>query len=219
MFLRCFHVEAYARTLFLFYYWIIFHCIYTSQFVYLLICLVSGFFCVWAAVINAAMNTGIQILVWISVFNSYAFLPRSGFAGSHSVWFYKEPPWCFPKQLHHFTFSPAIHKGSSCSTFYQYFFVFDNSYPNGYGLPWWPHGKESTYNVGDLGLIPGLGWSPRGGHGNPLKYSCLENPHKQRNLVDYSPWGYRESDLTEWLRHPNGYEVVSHCGFDLHFNN
>ena len=37
-------------------------------------------------------------------------------------------------------------------------------------------GKESIYNAGDLGLIPGLGRSPGGGHGNPLKYSCLENP-------------------------------------------
>ena len=38
-------------------------------------------------------------------------------------------------------------------------------------------GKESTCNVGDLGLIPGLGRSPGGGHGNPLQYSSLENPH------------------------------------------
>ena len=36
-------------------------------------------------------------------------------------------------------------------------------------------GKVSACNVGDLGLIPGLGRSPRGGHGNPLQYSCLEN--------------------------------------------
>ena len=38
-------------------------------------------------------------------------------------------------------------------------------------------GKESTCNAGDLGLIPGLGRFPGGGHGNPLQYSCLENPH------------------------------------------
>ena len=37
-------------------------------------------------------------------------------------------------------------------------------------------GKESAYNAGDLALIPGLGRSPGGGHGNPLQYSCLENP-------------------------------------------
>ena len=36
--------------------------------------------------------------------------------------------------------------------------------------------KEPTSNAGDLGLIPGLGRSPGGGHGNPLQYSCLENP-------------------------------------------
>ena len=36
-------------------------------------------------------------------------------------------------------------------------------------------GKESACHVGDLGLIPGLGRSPGGEHGNPLQYSCLEN--------------------------------------------
>ena len=37
-------------------------------------------------------------------------------------------------------------------------------------------GKESACNVRDLGSIPGLGRSSGGGHGNPLQYSCLENP-------------------------------------------
>ena len=37
-------------------------------------------------------------------------------------------------------------------------------------------GRGSAHNGGDLGLIPGLGRSPGGGHGNPLQYSCLENP-------------------------------------------
>ena len=36
--------------------------------------------------------------------------------------------------------------------------------------------KASASNVGDPGLIPGLGKSPREGNGNPLQYSCLENP-------------------------------------------
>ena len=36
------------------------------------------------------------------------------------------------------------------------------------------------------GSIPGLGSSPGGGHGNPLQYSCLENPHGQRSWVGYS---------------------------------
>ena len=37
-------------------------------------------------------------------------------------------------------------------------------------------GKASAYSVGDLGLIPGSGISPGEGNGNPLQYSCLENP-------------------------------------------
>ena len=60
-------------------------------------------------------------------------------------------------------------------------------------------GKESPCNVGDLGSIPGLGRSPGGGHGNPLQYSCLENPHGQRSLVGCSPWGLEELDTTERL--------------------
>ena len=34
-------------------------------------------------------------------------------------------------------------------------------------------------------------------HGNPLQYFCLGNPHKQRGLVAYSPWGRKESDMIE----------------------
>ena len=60
-------------------------------------------------------------------------------------------------------------------------------------------GKESTCIVGDLGSIPGLGRSPRGGHDNPLQYSCLENPDGQWSLAGYSPWGHKESDMTEQL--------------------
>ena len=40
--------------------------------------------------------------------------------------------------------------------------------------------KESASNMGDLGSIPGSGRSPEGGHGNPLHYSCLENPMDSR---------------------------------------
>ena len=56
--------------------------------------------------------------------------------------------------------------------------------------------KKSTCNAGDLGSIPGLGRSG-GGHGNPLQFSCLENPHGQRSLVGCSPRGHKESDTTE----------------------
>ena len=46
------------------------------------------------------------------------------------------------------------------------------------GLPCWLSGKESACNAGatgDPGVIPGLGRSPGGGHGNPFRFSCLEN--------------------------------------------
>ena len=67
------------------------------------------------------------------------------------------------------------------------------------GFPGGWDNEESTCNAGDLGLMPGLERSPGGGHGNPLQYSGLENPHGQRSLVNYSPWGCKESDMTEWL--------------------
>ena len=49
--------------------------------------------------------------------------------------------------------------------------------------------------------VRSLGWedSPGEGNGNPLQYSCLENPHGQRSLVGYSPRGCKESDRTEQL--------------------
>ena len=67
------------------------------------------------------------------------------------------------------------------------------------GFPGGSDGKESTCGKGDLGLIPGLGRSPGGGHGNPLQHSCLENPHGQRSLVGYSPCGRKELNMTEGL--------------------
>ena len=50
-------------------------------------------------------------------------------------------------------------------------------------LPFGSHGEESACNPGDLGSIPGLGRSPGEGHGSPLQYSSLENPHGQRSLA------------------------------------
>ena len=44
------------------------------------------------------------------------------------------------------------------------------------GFPGGSNGKESACNAGDLGSIPGLGRYPGEGNGNPLQYSCLENP-------------------------------------------
>ena len=57
--------------------------------------------------------------------------------------------------------------------------VTNEAWPDGlrYGLPWWLSGKEiHPANARDVGSIPGLGWSPGEGNGNPLQYSCLENP-------------------------------------------
>ena len=48
-------------------------------------------------------------------------------------------------------------------------------------------------------MIPGLGRTPGGGHGNPLQYSCLENPQGQMSLAGYSPWGGKKLDMTEKL--------------------
>ena len=67
------------------------------------------------------------------------------------------------------------------------------------GFPGGSDDKEFIYNVGDLSLIPWLGRSPGGEYGNPLQYSCLENPHGQRSLAGYSPWGCKESDMAERL--------------------
>ena len=67
-----------------------------------------------------------------------------------------------------------------------------------WGFPGGSDGKESPCNVGDLGSIHGLGRSPGGGHGNPVRYSGPEN------LMDREAWqaiahGVTELDLTEQL--------------------
>ena len=45
------------------------------------------------------------------------------------------------------------------------------------GFPGGSEGKASAYNAGDPGSIPGSGRSPEEEYGNPLEYSCLENPN------------------------------------------
>ena len=59
--------------------------------------------------------------------------------------------------------------------------------------------KNLLANAEDPGSVPELGRSPGDGNGNPLQYSCLENPHGQRSLAGYSPWGRKESDMIEQL--------------------
>ena len=94
------------------------------------------------------------------------------------------------------------------------------------------HSKEWTFqvvlvvknlpaNAGDVravGLIPGLGRSPGGGHGNPLQYSWLEN------LMDRGAWWaivHRFAQSRTWLSdlactHSKECEIISPCEFDLH---
>ena len=65
------------------------------------------------------------------------------------------------------------------------------------GFPSGSDGKESAYNAGNPGSIPGLGRSPGEGNGNPLQCSCVENSmHRE---VWQGLWGDKESDTTERL--------------------
>ena len=57
----------------------------------------------------------------------------------------------------------------------------------------------SAGHIRDPGSISGLGRSPGVGNGNPLQYSCLGKFHGQRNLTGYSPWGSKESHMTEHI--------------------
>ena len=63
--------------------------------------------------------------------------------------------------------------------------------------------KNSPANAGDVrdvGSIPGWGRYPRGGHGNPLQYSCLENP-LNRGAWQATIHRFAESDMTEATEH------------------
>ena len=69
------------------------------------------------------------------------------------------------------------------------------------GLPrwrwWWKNLPANAGDTRDSGLIPGSGRSPGGGHGNPLQYSCLENP------VDRGAWQatvHRVAESRTWLK-------------------
>ena len=65
------------------------------------------------------------------------------------------------------------------------------------GLPQGLSGEEATCRTGDVGLIPGSGRSPGGGPGNPLQYSCLENPMDRGAWWLQSMGFHKESDTTE----------------------
>ena len=67
-------------------------------------------------------------------------------------------------------------------------------------MPGGSDGKASAYNTGDLGSIPGWGRSPGEGNGNPLQYSCLENPMEggawQATVHEATKSSARLSDFT-----------------------
>ena len=80
--------------------------------------------------------------------------------------------------------------------FHQEIHIVNLSFFTVLGFPGGSGSKESTCNAGDLGSIPELGRSSGEGNGNPLQYSCLENP------MDGGNWqavvhGVTESDRTE----------------------
>ena len=64
--------------------------------------------------------------------------------------------------------------------------------------------KNPSSNARDPGSIPGWGRSPGEGHGNPVQYSCLENPTDRGAC---SLWGHKESCPTDQLFHPLGGSV------------
>ena len=70
-----------------------------------------------------------------------------------------------------------------------------NDFPGG------SDGKTSAYNAGDPGSIPGSGRSPGEGNGNPLQYSCLENPMdggaRQATVLGVAKNRTRLSDFTQ----------------------
>ena len=67
-----------------------------------------------------------------------------------------------------------------------------------WGFPGGSDSKASACNTGDSGSIPGSGRPPGEGNGNPLQHSSGKS-HGQKSLIGYSPWGHKESDMTERL--------------------
>ena len=77
---------------------------------------------------------------------------------------------------------PQSMRHLSYSGYNVYFHIRIYTVLSSMGFPGGSDGKESACNVGDPGLILGLGRCPRKGNGNPLQYFCLENP------IDIEAW-------------------------------
>ena len=66
-----------------------------------------------------------------------------------------------------------------------------------WGVPKDSDGKESACKVSDPGSVPGSGRSPGEGNGNRTPVFLPGESYEQRSLMGYSPWGCKESDMTE----------------------
>ena len=66
------------------------------------------------------------------------------------------------------------------------------------GFPGGSNGKDSACNAGDAGSVLGSERSPREGNGNPVQYSCLENPmDREAWQASMCPWGHKELVATQ----------------------
>ena len=99
---------------------------------------------------------------------------------------------------HSYTPNWSMNAAPKCTYIYIHTHIYTYTYIFN-GFPGDSDDKEPACNVGDRGSVPGLGRCPGGGHGNPLQYSWLENPHGQNSLAGCSPLDRKESDTTEWL--------------------
>ena len=82
------------------------------------------------------------------------------------------------------------------------------------GFPGGSDAKESACNSGDLGSIPGLGRTAGEGNGNPLQYSCLENPMvKESGRLQCR--GHKELDMTETNTFTPGFDRLFNTAVSL----
>ena len=79
------------------------------------------------------------------------------------------------------------------------------------GFPGGSHGKESTCNARDTGLIPGLGRSPEEGNGYSPQYACLENSMDKGAWQATIPWSHKELETPERVTRPLSYTAHLLC--------
>ena len=82
---------------------------------------------------------------------------------------------------------------------YIFVILICNSVMANVGFPGGSVVKNPPDNARASGLVPGLRRPPGEESGNPLQYSCLGNPRDRKSLMGYSPWGPKESGMTERL--------------------